>query len=377
MSEALDAYLGGSLEKAISLQRRIVAANDPKKRPNARDFLLLGMFLDADKRVADAISVLQDGLRLYPDSAELRENLGVCHLAKDDFLAGTNELERALALGSNSTNVLDSLCRALPSLGRSEEAIAYGRKSLQLKDGKFGTRHAFGKIPDAAPAPFNPLIRSENVISYALWGADPRYLMPLQENLRIRMHLFPAWTVRVYLDSSVPEEYRLNLQQDGVQICLKEQARSEPASRKLLWRFEVISDPNVKRFLVRDADSLLSVKERVAVDAWLNSGKYFHVMRDFYTHTDLVLAGLWGGVTGILPPLQTLVDKFKPWRIENAHIDQDLLAVTAWSTIRRSCLIHDSVFTGCLGSVPFPPYGDLPKGHHIGQNAFIHFKRTR
>lgn len=62
MSEALDAYLGGSLEKAISLQRRIVSTNDPKKRPNARDFLLLGMFLDADKRVADAISALQEKL---------------------------------------------------------------------------------------------------------------------------------------------------------------------------------------------------------------------------------------------------------------------------------------------------------------------------
>jgi hypothetical protein len=100
-------------------------------------------------------------------------------------------------------------------------------------------------------------------------------------------------------------------------------------------------------------------------------------MRDFYTHTDLVLAGLWGGVSGVLPPLQTLLDKFKPWRIENNHIDQDLLTVTAWPTIKRSCLIHDSVFTGCVGSVPFPPYGELPQGHHIGQNAFIRFKQER
>ena len=158
---------------------------------------------------------------------------------------------------------------------------------------------------------------------------------------------------------------------------MKEQPKGEPPSRKLLWRFEVIADPAVRRFLVRDADSLLSVKERVAVDDWVRSTKYFHMMRDFRTHTDLVLAGLWGGVGGILPPPQKLWEHFKPWRLENDHVDQDLLNATVWPAIRGSCLVHDSVFTGCLGSVAFPPYGDLPAGHHVGQNAFIHFKQGK
>jgi hypothetical protein len=155
---------------------------------------------------------------------------------------------------------------------------------------------------------------------------------------------------------------------------LKEQPAGELPSRRLLWRFEAIADPAVRRFLVRDADSLLSVKERVAVDDWLRSPKHFHLMRDFRTHTDLMLAGLWGGVGGILPPPAKLLKEFRPWRVENDHVDQDLLTSTAWPTVRQSCLIHDSVFTGCLGSVPFPPYGELPKGHHVGQNAFIHFR---
>jgi hypothetical protein len=146
-----------------------------------------------------------------------------------------------------------------------------------------------------------------------------------------------------------------------------------PAHRGLFWRFEVIADPGVSRFLVRDADSLLTVKERVAVDAWLRSDFHFHAMRDWFSHTDLLLAGLWGGVGGILPPPATLLREYRPWRMEHGHIDQDVLSGTVWPAIRRNVLIHDSVFQPCLGSVPFPPFGALPAGHHIGQNAFVHF----
>jgi hypothetical protein len=227
------------------------------------------------------------------------------------------------------------------------------------------------------PAPFDPAQPAQNVISYVLWGDAPRYHAPLRENLRVRNHLFPAWTIRVYVDRSMPENQRKELQQAGAQVIVKEQPAGEPLARRLAWRYDVLADPGVKRFLVRDADSLLTVKERVAVDDWLRSGKHFHLMRDFRTHTDLVLAGLWGGVGGILPAPAKLWEHFKPWRVENDHVDQDLLTGTVWPTLKQSCLIHDSVFTGCLGSVPFPPYGELTAGHHVGQNAFIHFKQEK
>jgi hypothetical protein len=117
----------------------------------------------------------------------------------------------------------------------------------------------------------------------------------------------------------------------------------------------------------------LSVKERVAVDDWLASPFHFHAMRDWYTHTDLILAGMWGGVGNILPSPTDLFRHWTGWRMENDHLDQDILSDTVWPTIRRSLLVHDSVFTGTLGGVAFPPYGGLPPGSHIGQNAFIHF----
>jgi hypothetical protein len=38
--------------------------------------------------------------------------------------------------------------------------------------------------------------------------------------------------------------------------------------------------------------------------------------------------------------------------------------------------IHDSIFTRCLGSVPFPRFGDYPPGGHFGQDALTHFRQN-
>jgi hypothetical protein len=122
---------------------------------------------------------------------------------------------------------------------------------------------------------------------------------------------------------------------------------------------------------------LLTVKERVAVDAWLATDTYFHLMRDFYTHTDLILAGMWGGVANILPKFDELWSGYRSNKLQGRTEDQRFLGAMVWPTVSRSCTIHDSIFTGTLGSVPFPPYGDLFPGHHIGQNAYIHFRRTQ
>jgi hypothetical protein len=85
------------------------------------------------------------------------------------------------------------------------------------------------------------------------------------------------------------------------------------------------------------------------------------------------MAGMWGGVGNILPSPADLFRAHTGWRMENDHIDQDILSDTVWPAIRHSILIHDGIFTGTLGSVPFPPFGHLPAGSHIGQKAFVKF----
>jgi tetratricopeptide (TPR) repeat protein len=369
---ARDAYARGDLPEAIGVQRKVLACD----LPAVDDSQFMGLLLFAIRDLPGGIAVLRDCLARFPDEPALHENLGVFLLASGDFDGAVTACREALALGSASPNVNDCLCDALYRLGRGPEAIAAGRAALQAKHARFGGREPIARIPSAPPPPFEPTHPAGNVIAYSLWGNEPRYLVPLLESARILPHLFPAWTMRVYYDTTVDHHYITGLGRQGVQLRQMILPAGQPAHRRLLWRFEAIRDPSVRRFLIRDADSLLNVKERVAVDAWLNSDRYFHAMRDWYTHTDLLLAGMWGGVGNILPSPTDLFRASTLWRMENDHIDQDILTETVWPIARHSILIHDDIFTGTLGSVAFPPYGALPAGTHIGQNAFAHFNAS-
>jgi hypothetical protein len=372
---ARDAYAKGRLSEAEHAQSAVLALTRTNGEQTADDVLFAGLILHAAQRGADAVMLLRDALARYPDNAELHENLGVLLLSASDLAGAIEASCTALALGSDSPNVHDCLCDAYRRTGRTDLAVAAGRMALQAKDRRFAATPLV-TMPAGPPPAFNPGRPEQNVIAYTLWGNQPRYHVPLLESARIRPHLFPEWTIRIYHDHTVDPAVLARFAAFGVQLRPMTLPPDVPAHRAQLWRFEVIADPAVQRFLVRDADSLLTVKERVAVDAWLRSDRHFHAMRDWYSHTDLLLAGMWGGVGGILPGPDALLRAYTPWRVENDHFDQDLLSAVVWPAIRRNVLIHDSIFQPCLGSVAFPPFGALPAGHHIGQNAFLHFSKT-
>jgi tetratricopeptide (TPR) repeat protein len=373
---ASEAYHKGRVAEAADAQSAVLTMAKASGAMQADDFLFAGLIYHAAHRLADGIVVLREGVGLYPGNASLHENLGVLLLANFNIAESIASCQTALALGSPSPNLHDCLSEAHQRAGRLDLAIAAGRASLEAKDRHFGNAKAPMTPPTGLPPAFNPNRPDQNIIAYSLWGTQPRYHVPLLENARIRPHLFPEWTIRVYHDHTVDASYLAQLAAHGVQLRPMSLPPAVPAHRGLLWRFEVISDPDVQRFLIRDADSLLTVKERVAVDAWLHSDFHFHTMRDWYTHTDVLLAGMWGGVGGLLPAPATLMRAYSFWRMENNHIDQDLLTETVWPVVRHNILIHDSIFHPCLGSLPFPPFGALPDGHHIGQNAFLHFSKS-
>lgn len=373
---AYDAYTKGRLSDAAAAVTAILAAARVAGIPLADDFLFAGFVHHANSRIAEGIAVLREGIARYTQNPSLQENMAVMLLAEGDVAGSIEACQTALTLGSESPNVYDCLCDAQQRNGHPDRAVTAGRLALQAKDRLFGDAAPIVAMPTARPPAFDAEHPERNVIAYALWGNQPRYHVPLLENARIRPHLFPEWIIRVYHDQTVDPAYLAQLAAHGVQLVPMRLPLGVPVHRGLLWRFEVIADPNVQRFLIRDADSLLTVKERVAVDDWLRSDFHFHAMRDWYSHTDLLLAGMWGGVGGILPSPAVLLRDHTPWRMENDHADQDLLSQRVWPAIRRDVLIHDSIFAPCLGSAPFPPFGALPAGHHIGQNAFLHFSKS-
>eukprot|EP00729_Bicosta_minor_P014031 gene14031-30990_t len=127
------------------------------------------------------------------------------------------------------------------------------------------------------------------VVCYSMYGgASPRYTDGAFANTELIKAVFPGWVMRVYHDDTVPADILKELQQLGVE--LRDMTRSG-LSNKMTWRFTAASDASVDRFLIRDLDSRLSIREKVAVDEWILSGKKFHVMRDHPSHSLFAMSG--------------------------------------------------------------------------------------
>lgn len=315
---------------------------------------------------AGALEALGRLKALVPEDLEVIENIGVILRLGGRTEEAVENLLEVHRLDPARVNVCDALAHCYASLGREEEMQRFGRLALELKDREAAGRVPLRRVSESAPPPFVPGERNRHVISYSLWGSNPRYLQGALRNVVAAMDVYPDWICRFYCDDSVPAAILNQLRDNGAEVVMR--PRPSVFYEGLLWRFEVVDDPTISHFLVRDCDSVVNVKERVAVDEWLQSGKWFHAMRDFASHTEVILAGMWGGVAGVLPAVEELRREFKPLTAPTRTYDQHLLRDCVWPIVRQSVLIHDSIYTGCLGSIAFPRFGSLPPKHHVGQN---------
>lgn len=325
----------------------------------------LYLFLLGDYKASE--HVLLELRQRWPDDLELLETLAVVHSRLGRHQQAVEGYEALLRQRPDgvSINAWDGLASARSQLGQFAEAKVAGEQALRLKDAN--TRPLPGwQLPSGSPQDWLDHRSGVSVISFSLWGKNPRYLRGLLRNLLLLPSLYPGWIARVYLDRSVPQEFRELAERLGAQLSL--QPSSATLRERLCWRFQVANDASVQRFLVRDTDSVINQREARAVQQWVDSDRWFHVMRDWWTHTDLVLAGMWGGVAGVLPNLMELMQSYTPAARETPNVDQWFLRDCLWDALRRSVLSHDRCYRA-LGSVPWPDPD--PDGHeHVGQDEF-------
>lgn len=269
-----------------------------------------------------------------------------------------------------SATWLDGLAEVCGWLEKREELRSYGKRSLTEADARFGNGRAW-PLPPGKPPAFDPSLPQQNIISYSLFGADPRYCESAVMNVDAAAELFPDWTCRFYLDDSVPQHVQKRLQAAGAQLIHMDQ-ESELMIPPVQWRFLVMDDPGVKRYLMRDADSLLSEREQAAVQQWLAGDRWFHHMRDYFTHTELLLAGMWGGCAGVFPKVAPLLQRYaKNYKGPARFVDQYFLRETLWPTVRQSLLSHDELFD-FHDAQPFPPHPPIrwnTDKFHVGSNT--------
>ena len=57
----------------------------------------------------------------------------------------------------------------------------------------------------------------KKVISYSLWGSDPKYTIGAIRNAEIASSIYPDWVCRFYVNN-IPEDILLNLRSLNVEI---------------------------------------------------------------------------------------------------------------------------------------------------------------
>ncbi len=234
----------------------------------------------------------------------------------------------------------DVLAMLHSDAGDMAAAARHGTQSLELKDA------ACKPAPPITPNihRYDPEQSRRNIIAFSLWGSDPRYLAGARNNAVVARYLYPGWTVRFIIDETVPADARTTLMQEGAQLLLA--PKEWPAAQYgLFWRFLVEDDPNIDFYLIRDADSVMNVKERAAVEDWLASGRAFHVMRDLPTHSELILAGMWGAHRGNIGGMAKRIAEHiagAAKKLNNRITDQEFLRGVIWPIVRQDVLVHDS-----------------------------------
>lgn len=325
-------------------------------------------FEAARKAARSALNILPQHMGVLSDYALCLMRLGDYRQAHAIYLGIFNAPPALQAQASETW--LDGLTEVCGHLGLRNDVRQYGKLSLARADARHGRPSA--QVQSAVrPVAFCPDSPQRNIIAYTLFGDSPRYCESAIANVQVAKELFPAWRCRVYLDDSVPALIQQRLAQAGAQVVDMSGSAADGV-HPLMWRFLVVDDPGVDRYLIRDADSLLSEREQVAVEQWLASSYLFHHIRDCFTHTELILAGLWGGCRGALPPLKPSMQAWLAQQSDvNRFADQIFLREQVWPLLRQSVLSHDEWFD-FHHAQPFPAHPPIrwqTERFHVGSNA--------
>lgn len=156
-----------------------------------------------------------------------------------------------------------------------------------------------------------------------------------------QVHVFyHGWAARFYVGKSVPEGIVSGLKERKAEIVFMDGPEDASA---MLWRFQPLFDPSVGVFISRDTDSRLSTREAGAVQAWLKSGKSFHIMRDHPYHGVPILGGMWGFKGhGLHSSLVSVLQAFEPNTQKGT--DQYFLARDVYPLVKNDAYVHDSFF---------------------------------
>lgn len=311
--------------------------------------------LEYQKCLADALGQLRDWAaaievaKVHLGRAPYFSPMLIAQLSQNarDFDACWDWLAKVRAAEGETLAWFSTACKAATGQGDTVRAVSYGQRVLAEKDRLLG--QAVPIVPRAGG--------TEKVVAFSLFGKDEVYLLGALANARMWRDAAPDWKCWFYLGAGVPKGIADALSRLGGRVG----HITNMAVPAYMARFLPLQDPTVARFICRDVDCRPTPREIEILREWEESDTLFHVIRNHPLHTDLVLAGLWGGVPVQGFDLVAEISTCFPKGASNKYgLDQRFLEQRLWARMRASVLTHDEHYR--LEGLETRPVGDVALG---------------
>lgn len=209
----------------------------------------------------------------------------------------------------------------------------------------------------------------QKLISFALFGEDPKYRTGMMANVRAASRHYPGWKLIIYCDRVNHDALTKEDLGNSVECILQKDVSQ--GVEGMSWRFLAALRDDAEVVIFRDADSIFTARETAAVSEWLTSRKDMHIIRDHPYHRSPVMGGLFGVRGRALHLLAELVHaRMLSHRLTEYGDDQVFLTKDLYPKVIKTALVH----TNCVRffpeyTRPLPP--DQPGDHFIGAYAFL------
>lgn len=197
------------------------------------------------------------------------------------------------------------------------------------------------------------------LITFSLWGNDPKYCVGAIRNAELASKVYPGWTCRFYIPKmnfGGKKEWSTDcfsssvvmLQaMDNVEVVVVDEP---PDWRGMFWRFRPASEDDVDVFISRDCDSRLGEREAMAVQEWLDGPKLVHSIGDHPYHfnpSHALMGGMFGMKKHACPQMNELIKQFCSQYPDAWQCDQDFLKDHVWPIVYCKVMAHSDLHPGC------------------------------
>ena len=203
------------------------------------------------------------------------------------------------------------------------------------------------------------------VFSFSLWGDAPRYMKGAEEVADQVAIMFPGFECWFYIHTSVPQDTIESLRaKTNVQVEIVDADLT--TSKPMMWRFRAIDHPECEVMMPRDTDTRFYLREKFAIQQWLDSGKTFHIMRDCPHHWERIM----GGMFGTRKPGWSWSAKIALWpQRGDRDYDQAFLKEVIYPLMVGNMIVHDSFYNYEVEAQKFPIDYD-PDFHFVGEYVY-------